>query len=148
MPITVSKLKDGTLKLGTTPELDVSCQVTNCRITSSYSDDGNTLTTLCGDTAPPARKLDGRQLAGTVVQDFDKQATAGGVIDYLWLHELEDTAFHVHPEPGRRAGHRRHRHPRGTRRQLRRRRRRAADVRLLLDDRRRRHPHLHAVSTP
>lgn len=97
MPITVSKLKDGTLKLGTTPELDVSCQVTNCRITSSYSDDGNTLTTLCGDTAPPARKLDGRQLAGTVVQDFDKQASAGGVIDYLWLHELEDTPFTFTP---------------------------------------------------
>jgi hypothetical protein len=98
MSVTVSKLKDGTLKLGDTgTELDCSCQITNARVTSAYADDGNQLTVLCGDTVAPARKLDGRQLAGTLVQDFDLQASAGGVVDYLWAHELEDVPFQFVP---------------------------------------------------
>ena len=48
--ITDSRLKEGTLTIGTTPaDLDISCQLTNVRYASAYSDDGDTVETLCGD---------------------------------------------------------------------------------------------------
>jgi hypothetical protein len=98
--INESRAKNGTLTLtaGTagTP-LDVSCQVTNIRVTTAYSDDGDSLTTLCGDTKSAPRKLDGHKLAGTIVQDFDYAETAGGVIDFLWNHSLEVVDFEYVP---------------------------------------------------
>jgi hypothetical protein len=99
MAIESSKLQEGTLKLGTagTGQMDASCQVVNCRVTSSYSDAGDTLTALCGDTIAAGRKLDSRQLAGTLVQDFNKAETAGGIGDYLWNHELEEVPFEFVP---------------------------------------------------
>lgn len=94
--VNVSKLHEGTLTLGVTP-LDVSCQITNARILTAYKDEGNTLTVLCGDTVAAARKLDSRKVAGTLIQDFDVQEAAGGVIDYLFNHELEDVPFAFTP---------------------------------------------------
>jgi hypothetical protein len=96
--INESRLMKGTLKLGPTPgELDMSCQITNVRVSSAYSDDGNGVTTLCGDTKPAPRKLDGHKLEGTIVQDFDIDETSGGVISYLWAHDLEVVAYEYVP---------------------------------------------------
>jgi hypothetical protein len=99
--INESRAKNGTLTLTAdaagTP-LDVSCQVTNIRITTAYSDDGDALTTLCGDTKSPPRKLDGHKLAGTLVQDFDLAEAAGGVIDFVWNHSLELVDFEFVPD--------------------------------------------------
>jgi len=77
--------------------MDLSCQITNVRITSAYSDDGDTVTTLCGDTKPPPRKSDGHKLEGTLVQDFNVSEATGGVIQYLWAHELEVVAYTYTP---------------------------------------------------
>jgi len=100
--INESRLQNGTLKLGpTATHLDASCQITNVRITSAYSDDGDAVTTLCGDTKPPPRKLDGHKLEGTLVQDFDVDPAAvlpaGSVIKYLWDHDLEVLAYEYVP---------------------------------------------------
>ena len=99
MTIKESMLKKGTLTLGpTVGELDMSCQITNAQITSSYSDDGNSVTTLCGDTKPAPRTLDGRKLKGTFVQDFDFAETDGGIIDYVYNHDLEVVAYTFTPD--------------------------------------------------
>jgi hypothetical protein len=96
-----SRVMNGTLKLtpaGTgATAMDLSCQVTNVRISSAYSDDGDAVTTLCGDTVPPPRKLDGHKLEGTIVQDFDLAETDGGVIDFLWAHDLEIVDYEFVP---------------------------------------------------
>ena len=101
MTINESRAKNGTLTLtATTPAtpLDVSCQVTNIRIVTAYSDDGDSLTTLCGETKSPPRKLDGHKLSGTLVQDWDLDEASGGVIDFLWNHSLEIVAFEFTPD--------------------------------------------------
>lgn len=96
MAITESRLKDGTLTLGTTPsDMDFSCQVTNARINSSYEDDGDAVETLCGDQIAPGRKLSNRTLAGTVIQDWTAGATS--VIEWLWDHDLEEVDFEYVP---------------------------------------------------
>jgi hypothetical protein len=96
--INESRLMRGTLTLGPVDgALDMSCQLTNVRITSAYSDDGSTVTTLCGDTKPAPRKLDGHKLEGTFVQDFDVDDPATGVIAYVWAHDLEVVAYEFVP---------------------------------------------------
>jgi hypothetical protein len=99
MAIKESRLMNGTLTLGPTGtgNCDMSCQVTNARITSAYSDDGSAVTTLCGDTVPAPRQLDGHKLEGTFVQDFDFDETTGGVVAYLWAHDLEVVAYEYTP---------------------------------------------------
>lgn len=98
MTITESRLKDGTLKLGTAPnEIDFSCQVTNARINSSYDDDGDALETLCGDLIPAGRKLSGRSLAGTFVQDWTAATPALSIVEYCYDHDLETVAFTYTP---------------------------------------------------
>ena len=98
MTINDSRVRNGTLSLGTTTPLDVSCQVTNIRINTAYSDDGDAVTVLCGDTVAAPRKLDGHKLAGTLVQDFDIPEASGGVIDFLWNHSLTDVPFSFTPD--------------------------------------------------
>lgn len=98
MTINESRLIKGTLKLGpTATALDFSCQITNVRLTSAYSDDGDTVTVLCGDTKPAPRKLDGHKMEGTLIQDFNVEEADGGVIDYLWKHDLEVVAYEFTP---------------------------------------------------
>jgi hypothetical protein len=99
MTINESRLKNGTLQLGPvgTGQIDMSCQITNARISSSYSDDGSVVETLCGDRKPPGRTLDGRQLAGTWIQDFDLAEASGGIDDYVWNHDLEVVDFSFTP---------------------------------------------------
>jgi hypothetical protein len=95
--ITESRLKDGVLKLGTSPtELDFSCQVTNARINSSYDDDGDAVETLCGDQIAAGRKLSGRALAGTFIQDWTADP-ALSTTEFCFDHDLEDLAFSYQP---------------------------------------------------
>ena len=100
MTINESRLNKGTLTLGPTGTgaMDMSCQLTNVVISSAYSDDGNAVTTLCGDQKPAPRQLDGRKLEGTFVQDFDLEETEGGVTDYIWNHDLEVVDFTFTPD--------------------------------------------------
>lgn len=94
--ITDSRLKDGVLTLGTAPGLEMSCQVTNARIQSSYDDDGDAVETLCGDQIPAGRKLGGRSLAGTFIQDWT--AAAGmSITEYCFANDLEVVAFTYTP---------------------------------------------------
>ena len=96
--IVESRVKDGVLKLGpTATSFDVSCQVTNVRINSSYDDDGDAVETLCGDVIAPGRKLGGRSIAGTVIQDFTAGTTPGSFTDYCWDHDLETVEFEYTP---------------------------------------------------
>lgn len=96
MAITESRLKDGELKLGTSPtELDFSCQVTNARINSTYDDDGDSVETLCGDQIPAGRRLSGRALAGTFIQDWT--AATGSITEFCYDHDLEELAFSYTP---------------------------------------------------
>ncbi|MET0767367.1 MAG: hypothetical protein ABWY50_06970 [Aeromicrobium sp.] len=97
MTIVESRLKDGTLKLGTTPsDLDFSCQVTNARINSSYEDDGDAVETLCGEMIAAGRRLSGRALAGTFIQDWTAAAVES-ITDYCYTHDLETVAFEYKP---------------------------------------------------
>jgi hypothetical protein len=95
--ITESRLVEGTLKIGTAPaELDISCQLTNVRYASSYSDDGDAVETLCGDKIAAAEKSDGATLQGTFIQDWTA-ATATSVILYLLEHDLEEVDYTYTP---------------------------------------------------
>ena len=96
MPIVESRVKEGTLTLGTVPT-DFSCQVTNIRINSAYSDDGDALEVLCGDTIPAGRKLDSRSLAGTFVQDWDNPTAAASLTKFLFANDLDIVAFEYVP---------------------------------------------------
>ena len=70
--------------------------MTNIRINSAYSDDGDPLEVLCGDTVPAGRKLDSRSLAGTFVQDWTA-TEASSLTKYLFEHDLEIVAFEYVP---------------------------------------------------
>src|SRR5947208_8174288 len=95
MTVTESRLKDGTLTLGTAPgDIDFSCQVINARVNTSYEDDGSAQETLCGDLIAAGRKLSSRSLAGTFIQDWD---AAESIVDYCFVHELEDVGFTYSP---------------------------------------------------
>lgn len=94
MTITESRLKDGVLTLGSAPGMEMSCQVTNARINSSYDDDGDAVETLCGDQIAAGRKLSGRALAGTFIQDW---TAADSITDYCYDHDLEEVAFTYTP---------------------------------------------------
>ena len=98
MTINESRLKNGTLTLTPTgtgaTATDFSCQITNCRITSAYSDDGDTVTTLCGETKPAPRKLDGHKMEGTLIQDF---GATDSVVEFCWAHDLEIVGYEYVP---------------------------------------------------
>lgn len=96
MAITESRLKDGTLSIGSGTALEFSCQVTNARINSSYDDDGDAVETLCGDQIPSGRKLSGRSLAGTFIQDWTA-AAGDSITEYCYDHDLEELPFTYTP---------------------------------------------------
>lgn len=95
MAIVESRLKDGTLTLGTAPDdIDFSCQVINARVNTSYEDDGSAQETLCGDMIAAGRRLSARSLAGTFIQDW---TATESIVDYCFDHELEEVAFNYAP---------------------------------------------------
>lgn len=100
MTITESRLSHGVLTVGTAPdEMDLSCQITNVRFTSSYSDDGDSVETLCGDRKAAGEKSDGGTLAGTFIQDW---TAPNGASVILWLMEndLKEVPYTYTPEEG------------------------------------------------
>ena len=96
MAIVESRLVEGTLTVGTAPnDLDLSCQITNVRYATSYSDDGDAVETLCGDKLAPGEKNDGGTLQGTFIQDWTAGATS--IITYLMAHDLEEVPYTYTP---------------------------------------------------
>lgn len=89
MAIIESKLKTGTLTLGTAPAVDFACQATNVRLTPSADETGDEVETLCGDTIG-AETTTSWVLAGTSIQDFDAPA---GFVLYCFEHDLDTVAF-------------------------------------------------------
>jgi|SRR5215469_2674522 len=89
MPITSSKLKTGTLSLGTAPGEDFACQATAVRLTPSYEDDGDFVETLCGENISPNKK-ETWTIGGTSIQDFDDPA---GFVQYCFDHATEVVDF-------------------------------------------------------
>jgi hypothetical protein len=96
MTIVESRLDSGTLTLGPvgTGQVDMSCQITNVVITSNYDNDGDPVTTLCGDAKPAGRKLTNRTLDGTFIQDFDDP---DGIVAYLWDNDLTVVSYSYTP---------------------------------------------------
>ena len=98
MAIVESRLVEGTLKVGTAPsELDLSCQITNVRYASSYSDDGDSVETLCGDKIAAGEKNDGGTLQGTFIQDWTAGSTS--IISYLMANDLKEVDYTYTPNP-------------------------------------------------
>lgn len=98
MTIVESRLKEGTVLLGTAPnDMDISCQLTNVRLTAAYSSDGDALETLCGDKIAAGEKADGYTIAGTFIQDFDASPEDASVIWYLMDHNLQEVPFTYTP---------------------------------------------------
>lgn len=90
MTVTESKLRQGTLKLGTGGSLvEFGCQQTNVTIASTYKDEGDPVEVLCGDTLPAATTV-AKNLKITSIQDFDNPA---GLMVFLRDHELEEVDF-------------------------------------------------------
>lgn len=99
MAIVESRLREGTLLLGTAPsQFDISCQLTNVRYTTSYSDDGDSVETLCGDKIAAGEKNDGGTLAGTFIQDWDAPTGTSAII-YLMENDLEEVDYAYTPNP-------------------------------------------------
>lgn len=96
MTITESRLKEGTLTLGTvTPpgSTTFACQATNVHVTPDYSDDGDAVETLCGDEIPAGKK-ESWVLAGTSIQDFDDP---DGFLAYCYTNAMTTVAFTWQP---------------------------------------------------
>jgi hypothetical protein len=91
--ITESKLKTGTLTLGTSPGVDFACQATNVRLTPSVKETGDEVETLCGDMIGADSKTSWT-LKGTSIQDFDD---ADGFVQYCFDNDLEEVAFEWKP---------------------------------------------------
>jgi hypothetical protein len=93
--ITESKLKNGTLTLGTSPAVPFACQATNVRLVPSANETGDEVETLCGDKIGAETKTSWT-LAGTSIQDF---TDADGFVLYCFEHDLEIVAYSWTPNP-------------------------------------------------
>ena len=87
MAIVESKLKTGSLKLGST---EFACQATNVRIVPSFNEEGDTVETLCGDSLAPSTTTDWA-LQGTHIQDWDSGGL--GIVEYSWVNNLVTVPF-------------------------------------------------------
>jgi hypothetical protein len=98
--IVESRLRNGVLTVGTAPDtLDISCQLTNVRMTAAYSDDGDAVETLCGDKIAAGEKADGYTVAGTFIQDWTATPEDESAIWWLWDHQLDEVDFTYTPNP-------------------------------------------------
>lgn len=101
MAVVESKLKQGKLTLGGTGSpptggVEFSCQATNVRITPSFTEDGDTVETLCGDKLAPSVSTEWA-LAGTSIQDFD---APDSFIQWSWDNNMTDQTFTWQPNAG------------------------------------------------
>lgn len=93
MAIKESKLKEGTLTLGTAPGTEFSCQATNVKLTPSADETGDPVETLCGDKISAETKTSW-VLAGTSIQDFDDP---DGFVLYCFENDLLEVPFSWQP---------------------------------------------------
>lgn len=90
MGITESKLKKGTLTIGTK---SFATQATNVKITPDHKDDGEALEVLSGDQIPASSSRTDT-LKIEAIQDFTDPA---GFLTYTWEHDGENVAFEWTP---------------------------------------------------
>ena len=96
MPIGSYKMGPGTLTLGTGGDLlDVSLQVTNCRVEPAENvSRTDAIPVLGGDELPAEESADYTyRLRGTFLQDL----AAGAVCDWTWVHAGEEQPFEFVP---------------------------------------------------
>lgn len=94
MTVKAVRFGPGTLKLGTTPGTDFSCQVQSMAINVD-KDEGDALTVLCGDSVPGAIKY-AYTLAGTLLQDF----ITAGLQAFTWTNAGKQVDFEYVPQTG------------------------------------------------
>lgn len=85
MAVVESKLKNGSLKLGTAPGTEFACQETNVRITPEHNEEGDQTETLCGDVLTPVTTTSWT-LNGTAIQDWDGP-TGTSIVQYSWAND-------------------------------------------------------------
>ena len=88
------KLGPGELKIGG-EELDISCQMTEVKVTWDVDEDDPTLT-LCGGTMPGDVNYQAK-LEGEAFQDL----TEGGIIDYTWKNRGQVKTVSFTPTVGK-----------------------------------------------
>jgi hypothetical protein len=94
MPHTGVTLGPGTLKLGTTDPAatDFSCEVTGGTVTHTYTDVGDPVTFLCGDTRPATRtRQDGLSF------EIENDLSSAGMYKFLLDHDLDTIFFEYVP---------------------------------------------------
>jgi hypothetical protein len=95
MPITESRVKQGTLTFGGegggTPTTGTvfACQASTVKVTPSHDNDGDRVETLCGDSIPAGKK-ESWTLNGTSIQDFDDPE---GFLAYCFTNSMQTVAF-------------------------------------------------------
>lgn len=82
----------GTLKLGTAPGTDYSCQVQSLAVVPE-KDEGDPIKLLCGDSIPGSISYS-FNLTGTVLQDL---GTAAGLAHFTWTNMGLPVAFEYTP---------------------------------------------------
>jgi hypothetical protein len=100
MPITDSRLLNGTLTFGTGP-VAFSCQVTNTVIEQEDGDTEDTVTVLCGETVGGASTPGPWHITGTVIQDFDA-AAATNITKWSYDNRNTEQEFSSSPRMTRR----------------------------------------------
>lgn len=95
MAVVESKLKTGSLMLGTAPGTEFACQATNVRIVPTFNEEGDEVETLCGDVLAPSTTTS-YAMQGTDIQDWDAVGGAG-IVQYSWTHNLETVPFTWRP---------------------------------------------------
>ncbi len=90
MPVTDSRQGPGTLTLGDTTPLDVTCQASNVRLVPEAEEEDGTAT-LC-DPKPAPQLTTSWSLQGTAIQDWELAATTG-FVEYARTHDGETVAF-------------------------------------------------------
>jgi hypothetical protein len=91
MAVVESKLKTGSLMLGTAPGTEFACQATNVRIVPTFNEEGDEVETLCGDVLAPSTTAS-YAMQGTDIQDWDAPAGAG-IVHYSWVNNLLTVPF-------------------------------------------------------
>lgn len=87
------KLGPGVLKIAG-DELDISCQMTEVKVTWDIDED-DPVPTLCGGSMPGDTTY-GAKLEGEAYQDL----TAGGIVDYSWKNRGEVKTVEFTPTTG------------------------------------------------
>jgi len=85
----------GTVALGATP-VQIECEVTGGSITHNYSETGDTITTLCGDSIGPSKTRD----ADTIKFDTLLDLTSTGMYVYLQTNDLGVVPLEFVPNTG------------------------------------------------